>query len=978
MQPLTTALVWPLKGVTQPGSTRTRVLLQSASGVYQTGMRLRVYGLGGAGDNDDDDNDNDDEDDDGNCYLVTGFAPGDVAMVLEDPGLPAGVNPVGLTYRLLERAPDPDVTKWDCIDTLTAIQNMYDNTCVPANVSKADLQSFTYQLHMLSTPEVTLTPDSTADDIQKAWGQQRFWLDTVRTQALLTGVIGQGPDDQYQRYMMLQSVIMTYLKVYEAASATKLLEAGVTSGGAVDLTASYTNPWWYRPDTLVKEKANVELIDFLICEAKRQGLRKSGSYVYEQVYTDHVRWKPDPRNPRCTAVNCVAFACYGSGNVRERCEAHARQHDTDLRARVPVFARAASARCAVPGCSSVPTCGPQVVYSEPACTAHSTTPARKLLPGHARRTDLAACCLSHCNGVAITAMQRPATQRDAVHCQAHRGVVPTGAWCRACVPSNVPVGGQRLHALACDKCGSDDVVAVTTEPEADLQPHPADTVYMQLAPSESIVCRTGTQSYRPVMHYDKPLTIRQWILKTITRDLHYTLWCKLVEHFSPTIKTLVEFMTDVDDYAFPMVHPTPTLFSFRNGLYNIARNEFMEYGSPAAARVSSVCASNFIDEEFNVTWTRVDPLSIRVPGYDDILDSQLYDTGMRHWLDVFLGRLFFPLHTMGEKWEKLFVIKGYAATGKSTLAAVVASIIGEPNVGFISSNCEEQWALANLQGKRVWMCLEMKNNFALPANEMQSMTTGEPVNIHEKRQTAVTVTWTSPGVLVGNELPESWSKDVGGALVRRVVPFPFDIPPRTQSPAIAAQFRANRGAFLVRIVRSYLHEARLQTHAAFETRLPKKLQSAMLAFQHHCQPLLAFFRDSPYLEVATTPILDILRYELFETQGKCPDKFCLGIENPGALASRVNTALAMYGKAAPDLLADWCAPMDKIAEKFRAWCQQNSIKPVNIALEETWLPACKTLGVFVMADVAVGRAGKVHRRAQWYGIKLRQGGMDDE
>ena len=70
-----------------------------------------------------------------------------------------------------------------------------------------------------------------------------------------------------------------------------------------------------------------------------------------------------------------------------------------------------------------------------------------------------------------------------------------------------------------------------------------------------------------------------------------------------------------------------------------------------------------------------------------------YAEDMVYWLDVFLGRLLYPINKY-DKWEKLLIIKGWAATGKSSIAKALSALLGDGYDAILQSQHREYMIVA--------------------------------------------------------------------------------------------------------------------------------------------------------------------------------------------------------------------------------------------------------------------------------------------
>ena len=504
----------------------------------------------------------------------------------------------------------------------------------------------------------------------------------------------------------------------------------------------------------------------------------------------------------------------------------------------------------------------------------------------------------------------------------------------------------------------------------------------KLLPGEYTERSFCTKAFRPKMQASGvPWTITNWIHHTLDATTRRSLWKKFISNYNSILKMCEGYLRQGYDKSFPIFIPNKRYISFANGIYNFWANEFYAYGEDA---LPDICSVNFVDLPFDPEWTRM-PLQhggLAVDGYSDIVNSQKYDADMTTWLDVFFGRLFFPIGEF-DTWEKLMVIKGWAATGKSTIAKGIARLLGEVNIGYVASNCEEQWALASVHDKLLWLCLELKSNFRLPTGTIQSMASGEVVVVNEKYKTAFDKVWSTQGLLVGNELPVAWTTDAMNALVRRVVPFPFDLPPATQDSTVSSRFMADVPKFLVRVTRMYIAKCAELGSRPLDDVLPPRLREASDEFKKRAAPLFRFLEEASKCvgdyEIANAEDLTIIMNRLLE----------LGV-NPVALSVDVAAVKRQYAAlngsparaANPDMLLDtWHVTMDEVKASFRQWMQTSGevAKNIpNIQLQENYKPSARDFKLGVASGVTVGQ--KELKALCWFGIRkssAQRGGRYD-
>jgi hypothetical protein len=448
-----------------------------------------------------------------------------------------------------------------------------------------------------------------------------------------------------------------------------------------------------------------------------------------------------------------------------------------------------------------------------------------------------------------------------------------------------------------------------------------------------------TKSWTPMMQHGSPVSICTWMHLNVDQHTQAPLWNKFLEYYGQGINTCDKFMTRSDHHNFPIYNPDSKMFSFQNGVYDVSTNTFYRYMFDT---VPDVCCINHIDATFDPALTTMDMDDIAVPGYDDIVASQNYDFQMRKWLDIFIGRLFFKV---GDKdnWEKLLEIKGWAATGKSTIAKAVSAILGSSNVGNIPSNCEEQWALQTVYNKTIWMCTELKKDWRFPPAVLQSMISGEVVPIHIKFGPALDISWRLQGLVVGNEEPVSWMSDAMNALFRRIIPFPFEIAPKHQDPGVAKRFMNNLAPFLARVVRRYVRAAMYEVPSGtLDAVLPPRLKEARAKFLHRTQPLIRFLEESTDITLATPEIRTLLQTKgaSANTSGSSPisTASCASIVDPADTWMKTRK--------------EWRIRMTELNAKFREWWNQNNLGKniLSITSKAIYDVAVKHLNVSVERD----------------------------
>jgi hypothetical protein len=464
-----------------------------------------------------------------------------------------------------------------------------------------------------------------------------------------------------------------------------------------------------------------------------------------------------------------------------------------------------------------------------------------------------------------------------------------------------------------------------------------------------------------------PLTIYDWASRIINSTHTPGLEHLATKHL-PLKRQAVAYITSASEVDFPNWVPDRFTYSFRNGVYRIDNGVFYEYMTDMwqASEKSSV---NYIDEVFHPNWSVQAPDEIPVEWYDLLLRTQYPETmdqwkDIRMWHDIGLGRLFVPVGVY-ENWERLMVIKGYAGTGKSTIANAIRLCVGVTNVGNVPTNLEVQWALQPVKGKAMWMCAEMKKNFRLDLATMQSMVSGEMVQISAKNQAQVDIPrWTAPGIVFGNELPDLWMLDAMNAIARRLLMFPYEMRPKQVNLTVGASMRHTLAPFLARITRQYFRMVAImeRTKKPLDDMLPRVLLDSTEEFKRMTNPVLTFLESKAVVVECQYHCLDAL------TSGANPVLKAVDLTKLGLTFEDVARGKAAELQANPGLAHDFDVekyriPHEQIHRMFNAWFSEfkdsGRAKP-SFTQSGSYDPACWEKKIAV-----VGGFGNKY----WYGVR---------
>lgn len=307
----------------------------------------------------------------------------------------------------------------------------------------------------------------------------------------------------------------------------------------------------------------------------------------------------------------------------------------------------------------------------------------------------------------------------------------------------------------------------------------------------------NTHAYRRVSD------IKEWVYSMTQKELQWKQWVNLT-HNNSVMKTVIEYLTNCNDFQFPNLVKCRDVFSFKNGIYLASEDRFHEYSNPEPL-ADSIVACKYFDMQFDLYEELLDWTLIPTPHLQSILDYQRLPDQACRWMYIFIGRLLYDLNEH-DGWQVIPYVKGHAGTGKSTiLTHVVKNFYDAIDVGILSNNIEVKFGLSAFYNKLVFIGPECRHDMAIEQAEFQSIVSGESVQVAIKRQTAISVDWKVPGILAGNEVP-SWA-DAAGSIQRRLPVFDFEVPVVNGDMRLGKKLEEELPDILVKCNRAYRHMA---------------------------------------------------------------------------------------------------------------------------------------------------------------------------
>lgn len=350
---------------------------------------------------------------------------------------------------------------------------------------------------------------------------------------------------------------------------------------------------------------------------------------------------------------------------------------------------------------------------------------------------------------------------------------------------------------------------------------------------ESCFWELKTADNKTTHAYEERCTIAEFVQKVCAEDDASEMWDDFFSCKCSIGDDIVKQLMRSSDGRFPELKPDRYLFSFRNGLYNAAHyeggvfypwdedwgdvaqhwhqlavrkglNRHRHYVQPLPPTRADV-AIKFFDCDFPVEHLGSKTEDIPTPELDCILDAQGFTQWVeKKWIYGFLGRNIYPIGVK-EKWQKVLFILGESGSGKSTICNAQRKVWPAHEVASLGH--EDKFQLQSMYDKLHWQCTEVRRDhpkFLIEhTGDAQDMWAGGDVPVAFKGGKQKTVTWTSHGILCGNEVMKA--RDSRGSVARRLFMVNFEkiIDGSQLDPHLDDKIFANMGHFILKTNRAY-------------------------------------------------------------------------------------------------------------------------------------------------------------------------------
>ena len=326
---------------------------------------------------------------------------------------------------------------------------------------------------------------------------------------------------------------------------------------------------------------------------------------------------------------------------------------------------------------------------------------------------------------------------------------------------------------------------------------------------------------------------------SISKDTDMALWRIKTPG---VVGSVVSALDSAMENDFRDLCPNYLVRSFRTGILDLGVTPavFYSYREPKSIPRNLV-ACKFYEHDFDPTIMNTRHwFNIPTPTLDKILSKQLKNLQVRAITFAMLGRLLFPVNAC-DRWQVIPFIKGIANSGKSTIGRLAQKFFQTSDVAVMASNIEPMFGLDSLADKQMFICFEMTKHFGVSRSDFQSLISGEELQIAAKHKKSYKKTWTTPGILFGNEIGP-WI-DSAGSIARRIVLIEFMEPVTETDTTLEDRLDVELPAIIYKCHQAYKWLVNKCKGRGLWECLPRKFRHARDRIARQTNMYMQFFAD---------------------------------------------------------------------------------------------------------------------------------------
>ncbi len=285
------------------------------------------------------------------------------------------------------------------------------------------------------------------------------------------------------------------------------------------------------------------------------------------------------------------------------------------------------------------------------------------------------------------------------------------------------------------------------------------------------------------------------------------------------------------------------LIAFRNGIYDIIREEFKPH-------TAEHIILNRIDWDYNP--------NAQSEIVDNVLDTvSCKDPQIRDLLEEVVGYCFYRRNELG----KSFVLTGEKDNGKSTYLDMIKTMLGNKNITALDlAEVNERFSTAELHGKLANIGDDIGDEFIPNTGVFKKLVTGEQLKGERKGQDPFFFNSYAKLLFSANNIPRLGRGKDSAAIAKRLLIIPFDAKIDRNSPDFKPYIKYDLRKepameYLILLglagLKRVLHNNRFSESS--------KVQSALNEYEETNNPILGFFRSIELSEILNEPTNEVYK-----------------------------------------------------------------------------------------------------------------------
>lgn len=271
------------------------------------------------------------------------------------------------------------------------------------------------------------------------------------------------------------------------------------------------------------------------------------------------------------------------------------------------------------------------------------------------------------------------------------------------------------------------------------------------------------------------------------------------------------------------------IIAFRNGLYNVASDSFLEF-------TPDVVITNKIPWDFNRNAS------------SEVIDNMLEnvscgDAAIRSLLEEIVGACMYRSNTLAG--GKAFILTGTGANGKSTYLKTLSHLMSEKNISSLDlKKLGDRFSTVMMFGKLANIGDDISNEFVTDTSLFKKVVTGETIDAEQKGQPKFDFKPFCKLLFSANNIPRMGKGSDSQAIMRRLVIVPFNAKFKSDDPNFRPGIEDDlKGQESMEYLIQLGIQGLKRVLAAKNYTTSEKVQQELEEYEERNNPLLMFMKD---------------------------------------------------------------------------------------------------------------------------------------